>query len=144
LFLLNAALLASEPRSEFLKSAYYVYGKHFLEKPSIALSVDSREYGSSRSRLNPPGEVPEEAEPSQRGETEGGHPREQPPVLRLRVHQGRPPRPHARDVRAVFGLCRALHRFPDPAGARLHASQRVLPQARWQAINRLLVNIYKF
>jgi hypothetical protein len=122
-----------------LKSAYYIYGTHFLEKPSIAPSFDSCEYGSNGSRLNPVGEVPEEAEPSQRGEAEGGHPREQPLVLRLRIHQGRPARPHARDVRAVFGLCRALHRFPDPAGARLHASQRVLPQARWQAIKRLLI-----
>ncbi len=50
-------------------------------------------------------------------------------VLCVRVHQGRPSRSHAGDIGAVFGLCRPDHYFPDPAGARVHASQRLLPQA---------------
>lgn len=34
--------------------------------------------------------VTEEAQPCQRGETEGGDPRERSPLLRLRVHEGEP------------------------------------------------------
>ena len=34
--------------------------------------------------------VAQEAEPQQRGQAEGGHPRERHPLLRLRVHEGEP------------------------------------------------------
>ena len=36
------------------------------------------------------GQVPQEAEPQQRGEAEGGHPGERHALLRLRVHEGEP------------------------------------------------------
>lgn len=50
--------------------------------------------------------VTEEAEPCQRGETEGGDSRERSPLLRLRVHEGEPLPADERQVRRETGACR--------------------------------------
>lgn len=54
------------------------------------MSLSLTGHGPSR------GQVSEEAAPSQRGQAQGGDPGEQPPLLHLRVHQGRPVRTHER------------------------------------------------
>lgn len=49
--------------------------------------------------------VTEEAQPCQRGETEGGDSRERSPLLRLRVHEGEPLPADEGQVRGETGTC---------------------------------------
>lgn len=55
--------------------------------------------------------VSEEAEPCQRGETEGGHQGKRLPLLRLRVHEGEPLSAHERKVRTHQTLKLLVHLY---------------------------------